>query len=115
MRVLRGLAGLLDWPDFQPLEKAVAQVDPAVYVQYEGQYQNANFPDYGAVIVKQGNRLFLEELPDGLRYELYPTSETAFFVLEWQEAITFVRDNDGHVEAVMVGDYERLNRTEQGP
>jgi CubicO group peptidase (beta-lactamase class C family) len=111
LEVLRGLAGLFHWPDFQPKEKAVAQVDPAIYVQFEGQYQNANFPDYGVVIVKQGHHLFIEGGPDGLRCELYPISKTAFYALDWQEAITFVRDADGNVKAVRVGDYERLNRT----
>ncbi len=111
LEVLRGLAGLLNWPDFHTKEKAVAQVDPAIYVQYQGQYQNAKFPDNGVVIVKQGNRLFIEGGPDGLRCELYPISKTAFYALEWQEAITFVRDADGNVKTVKVGGCERLNRT----
>jgi hypothetical protein len=92
-------------------EKAVAQVDPAITVQYEGQYQNASFPDDGVVIVKQGQRLFVERGTDGLRCELHPISKTVFYVLEWQEALTFVRDSDGHAKTVKVGNCERLNRT----
>jgi hypothetical protein len=52
----------------------------------------------------------MEDLGGGPRYELYPESETDFFYLEQQEEITFVRDSDGDVEAVMVGGYWRLER-----
>lgn len=108
--VMRGLAKVFGWPGFQPSEKTVARVDPAVYVQYEGRYQYADYPDYGAAVFKQGDRLFFEDVPDGLRYQLYPASETAFFALELQEEITFVQDADGNVEAMMVGAYTRLER-----
>jgi hypothetical protein len=111
LEVLRGLAGLLGWPDFRTNEKAVAQIDPAVLEEYEGQYQYADYPEFGAVVTREGDLLVLQETPDGLRYELYPESETTFFALERFEALTFVRDADGNVEAVMIGDYERLSRT----
>lgn len=111
LEVMRALSKVFGWLGFEPLEKTVAQVDPAVLNDYEGSYQYVDAPEYGAVITKEGDLLVLQETPDGLCYELYPESETAFFALERQEAITFVRDNDGYVEAVMIGDYERLNRT----
>jgi CubicO group peptidase (beta-lactamase class C family) len=111
LEVMRALSKVFGWLGFEPLEKTVAQVDPAVLNDYEGSYQHVDAPEYGAVITKEGDLLVLQETPDGLCYELYPESETAFFALERQEAITFVRDNDGYVEAVMIGDYERLNRT----
>lgn len=106
--VMRGLAAVFGWPGFQPLQKTLARVDPAVYARYQGQYQYADEPDYGAVIVKEGDRLFFGDLPDGLRYELYPASEATFFSLEQQQEITFVSDAGGNVEAVMIGEHERL-------
>ena len=112
LEVMHGLATLFDWPDFQPLEKAVAQVDPGVLNQYQGIYQNADEPGFSAVVTKEDDLLIIQETPDGPRYELYPESETAFFALERRETITFVRDDIGYVEALMIGDYERLNRTE---
>jgi CubicO group peptidase (beta-lactamase class C family) len=110
LEVMRALSKVFGWLGFAPLEKTVAKVDPAVLSVYEGSYQHVDAPEYGAVITKEDDALVLHETPDGLRYELYPESETAFFALERHEMITFVRDNDGHVEAVMIGDYERLNR-----
>jgi hypothetical protein len=112
LEVLRGLAGVLGWPDFRSKEEAVAQVDPASYGPYEGQYQHANFPDCDLAIVKQGDRLFVEGGLDGRRCELYPISKTVFYALEWQEAITFVMDADGPAKAVKIGNCERLKRTE---
>jgi CubicO group peptidase (beta-lactamase class C family) len=111
LEVLRALSKVFGWLGFEPLEKAVAQVDPAVLKEYEGSYQYADYPEFGASVAKEGDLLVIQETPDGLRYELYPESETTFFALERFEAITFVRDADGNVEAVMIGDYERLNRT----
>jgi hypothetical protein len=114
LEVLRGMADLLGWTDFQPLDKAVAQIDPAVLEEYQGNYQYADYPEFGAIVTKEDGLLFLQETPIGLRYELYPESETTFFALERFEAITFVRDADGGVEAVMIGNHERLNRTGSG-
>jgi CubicO group peptidase (beta-lactamase class C family) len=110
LEVLRGLAGILNWPDFKSQEKAVAHVDPALLEEYEGRYRYADFPQFGAMVTKQGDRLVFQETPGGLRYTLYPESETTFFACERYEAIHFVRDGKGQVEAVMIGNYERLNR-----
>jgi len=108
--VMRGLARVYGWPGFQPATRAVAQIDPAVYARYEGRYRYTEEPDWGAVVVREGDRLFWQDLPDGLRCELYPESETVFFSLERQQRITFVRDPDGSVETVLFGEYERLER-----
>ena len=110
LEMLRGLAKILGWSGFEQMEKAVAQVDPAIYAPYEGRYQPADYPDYSAVIVREGDRLFWEEMPDGMRYELYPESDTTFFACERWEQITFVTDAGGAVEAMMVGEHERLER-----
>jgi CubicO group peptidase (beta-lactamase class C family) len=110
LEVLRGLAGAWGWTGFEPLEKTVAQVDPALYARYQGQYQPADVPEYVVRVVREGSRLFWEEVADRMRYELYPASDTSFFSLERREPITFVQDAGGHVEAVMVGEGWRLER-----
>jgi CubicO group peptidase (beta-lactamase class C family) len=110
LEMLRGLAKTLGWSGFEQMEKAVAQVDPAIYARYESRYQPADYPDYSAVIAREGDRLFWEEMPGGMRYELYPESDTTFFACERWEQITFVTDAGGAVEAMMVGEHERLER-----
>jgi hypothetical protein len=49
-------------------------------------------------------------VPDGLRYELYPESETVVFSLERQQRITLVQDADGSVEKVLFGEYKQLEQ-----
>jgi hypothetical protein len=90
----------------------VAQIDPAAYTRYEGKYQFVDYPDYGVAIVREDDRLFLEETPDGMRYELYPESDTTFFCCERWEQITFVTGAAGTVEAMMFGEHERLERVD---
>ncbi|MFN2219733.1 MAG: serine hydrolase [Anaerolineae bacterium] len=110
LEMLRGLAKVLGWSGFEQMEKSIAQVDPAVYARYEGRYRYVEYPEYGAVIAREGDRLVWEEVPDGMRYELYPESDTRFFACERWEPITFVGGAGGAVEAMMVGEGERLER-----
>jgi len=108
--VMRGLARVFGWPGFQPVTRAVAQIDPTVYGLYEGHYRFTEEPDWGAIIAQEGDRLFWEDVPDGLCFELYPESETVFFSLERPQRITFVRDFGGSVETVLFGGHEQLER-----
>jgi hypothetical protein len=110
LEMLRGLAKVLGWSGFEQMEKAVAQVDPAIYARYEGRYRYIEYPDYSAVIGREGDRLFWEEVEDGMRYELYPESDTTFFACERWEPITFVTGAGGAVEEMRVGQEERLER-----
>jgi len=107
---LRGLARVCGWPGFQREIKTIAHVDPAVYARYEGRYRFAEAPDWGAAVVRENDHLVWQELPAGLRYELYPESETVFFSLESPQRVTFVRAPDGSVTTVLFGEYERLER-----
>jgi hypothetical protein len=108
--VLRGLARVYGWPGYRPATKTVAQVDPALYARYVGRYRYTEAPDWGAVVVREGDRLFWQDTPGGLCCELFPESATAFFTLEHGQGITFVQEPDGSVETVLVGEYERLER-----
>jgi hypothetical protein len=80
------------------------------YAQYEGRYRHADQTDYSAAIVKEGERLTMQGMPDGVRYALYPASETTFFCLKMSEQIAFARAGDGHVEAMTIGEHWRLER-----
>jgi len=108
--VMRGLASVYGWPGFESAEKAIAQVDTAVYAQYVGQYRSADYPAFGAVIDQEGDRLFWQDVPVGMRSEMYPGSDAAFFILEQAGDITFARNAKGNVEAVMFGKDWRLER-----
>jgi CubicO group peptidase (beta-lactamase class C family) len=108
--VMRALAKVFGWPGFQAVEKSVAQVDTAVFTQYEGKYRYAEYPDFGVEIIKDGEHLFLQESEGGIRFQLYPESEIDFFCLPRSEEITFIKNAEGKIETMLIGEYSHLER-----
>jgi hypothetical protein len=39
MEILRSIAAEYQWPDYHPGERVIAQLDPAVYDAYVGEYE----------------------------------------------------------------------------
>jgi CubicO group peptidase (beta-lactamase class C family) len=108
--VMRALAKVFGWPGFQPGEKSLVQVDTTVFAQLEGQYRYIDEPDYGVEITNDGEHLFLKESQDGMRFRLYPESETDFFCLPRSEEITFIKNPKGKVDTLLIGEYSQLER-----
>ena len=93
--ILRAIAREYGWPDYQPTEKTVADVNPAVYRSYVGEY-DAN--GIRATISTDGEQLFAFASPLGpQRVRLYPSAEDRFFLLDQDVDLTFVKDTQGHV------------------
>ena len=95
------------------MEKTLAQVDPDVYDAYIGHYQFVDEPDYGILITRLGDRLFKQDLPDGRRVELWPESETKYFIVENGATMTFFWDATGSVNALKLGWGEKLIKISQ--
>ena len=74
-------------------------VDPAVYDDYVGQYQVT--PTFIITITKENNRLLGQGTAQP-RFELFPESETKFFLKAVQAKITFVKDSKGNVIKLIV-------------
>lgn len=110
MEVVRGIAHIFGWPDFRPTEKSIAQINPNIYTQYEGEYRDVDFPDRGAVITRENERLFMQTLPDGVRYELYAESETQYFMVEREQPIAFVKNDDDKVNTLMFDSQWQMER-----
>jgi len=71
--------------------KETAAVGPEVYDEYAGHYRDEERrPDLLFVVRNEGGRLTLE--CTGQKVELFPESETAFFVKQFYGEATFVRD-----------------------
>jgi CubicO group peptidase (beta-lactamase class C family) len=111
LEIVRGIARVYDWPDFHLQEKALAHVAPGIYDAYAGQYQYVDYPDYGILVTRQGERLFMRGLPEGRSVELWPESETHYFVVESGAGMTFLRDAAGEVHEVEMGEGEKLKRS----
>jgi hypothetical protein len=77
-----------------PAAPVVVEVDPAIYATYAGEYQIA--PDFSLVISVEGDKLIVT--PTGQDpAELFPESETRFFVTVIDAQVEFQRDAAGQV------------------
>jgi CubicO group peptidase (beta-lactamase class C family) len=110
MEIVRGIARVFGWPNFQPAEKTVCPVDPGLYDKYEGDYRFVDFPALGARIHRVKERLVMESLPDGVFYDLHPESETRYFSEEQEETFDFVEDVDGRVNTLAIDARWKMER-----
>jgi CubicO group peptidase (beta-lactamase class C family) len=77
----------------------VVRVNPVVYDDYVGQYQVT--PTFIITVTKENNRLFGQGTAQP-RFELFPESETKFFLKAVRAKITFVKDSKGNVIKLIV-------------
>jgi D-alanyl-D-alanine carboxypeptidase len=77
-----------------PAERAVAKVDPALYDAYAGEYELA--PGFILTVTREGDRLMTQATGQA-KVEVFPSSETEFFLKVVDAQITFVRGPDGTV------------------
>ncbi len=76
--------------------KEVTTVGPEIYDEYAGHYRDdERRPDLLFVVRNEGGRLTLECV--GQKVELFPESETTFFVKQFYDEVIFVRGAAGHV------------------
>lgn len=99
--VLRSIAREYGWPDYHPVEKAVAQLDPAVYSRYAGDYEG---PLAGKVFAStEQGRFFVEAKALGLgKTELFPESEAQFFATSTNLSVGFGKDPAGSVVEMVI-------------
>lgn len=80
-----------------PQERQAVQLDPAVYDAYAGQYEVA--PGLVLTVTREGDHLFAQ--PTGQsKVEIFPESETKFFLKVVNAQLEFVRGEDGKATAV---------------
>jgi CubicO group peptidase (beta-lactamase class C family) len=93
--VARDLAAIAFGEKYEvPVERVVAKVDPKIYDAYVGDYELA--PDLVIAVTREGDGLMAQ--PTGQRKaELFPTSETNFFLKVVRAEVTFVKDAQGRV------------------
>lgn len=101
--ILRSLSAEYGWKDFKPREKAVAGISQKIYESYVGTYQ---FNQARKIkIMKEGSRLFADPIyvvPSGsARCEIYPESETEFFMTQTDQIITFTKNSEGKITGLI--------------
>lgn len=85
-----------------PSERKAVKVDPALFDAYVGTYELQ--PGFEVVVTREGDRIFAQ--PTGqVKRELFPESETKFFLKEVDAQLVFVRgdgDDGGRAESAVL-------------
>lgn len=76
--------------------REVVVVDPRSYDEFVGQYRDDSRPDLEIVVRNEAGRLTIECV--GQKVELFPTSETNYFIKQFYGEVSFHRDSEGKVD-----------------
>lgn len=82
-----------------PERPAEAEIDKAVYAEYEGRYQLAK--GVLVAVTREDSRLFIQVTGQG-RVEVFPESVTRFFLKAVEAQVTFGRDDGGAVDHLVI-------------
>ena len=87
---------LFEYATLEKCLKEVVSVDPYLYDCYAGNYRDDRRPDLEIIIRNEAGRLTAECA--GQKVELFPTSDTSFFVKQFYGEATFVRPDGGRCD-----------------
>ena len=76
--------------------REVVAVDPQRYDEFVGQYRDDSRPDLEITVRNEAGRLTIECA--GQKVELFPTSETNYFVKQFYAEVSFHRDEQGKID-----------------
>jgi CubicO group peptidase (beta-lactamase class C family) len=82
-----------------PAARTAAKVDPALYDAYVGDYELA--PGFVLTVTREGDRL-MTQATGQQKVEVFPSSETEFFLRVVDAQITFVRGPEGKVDQLVL-------------
>jgi uncharacterized protein DUF3471/copper type II ascorbate-dependent monooxygenase-like protein len=97
--------GFLDYTAERP--QNLAKVDPKVFDNYVGKYEFPNKSEY--FVTREGDRYF-GQAPKNPKRELFPVSDTRFFIPEVESQVTFVKDDKGSVVELIYDQNETQRR-----
>ena len=80
-------------------ERQAVKVDPALYDAYVGEYELA--PTFSIIVTREGDQIFGQATGQP-RFELFPESETRFFLKVVDAQVDFVRGADGKVTSLVL-------------
>jgi predicted esterase len=83
----------------QKQERKVVKVKPKLLDAYVGQYELQ--PNFTLTITREGDKLF-GQAPGQPKVEMYPVSDTDFFVREVDAEMSFVKDDKGQVNQMIL-------------
>ncbi len=80
-------------------EEAPVKIDPAIYDAYAGEFELA--PNAIITVTKEGEQLFVQ-LTGQPKFEIFPRSETEFFLTVVRADIKFLKESDGKVASLVL-------------
>jgi CubicO group peptidase (beta-lactamase class C family) len=104
--IVATVAAEYGWPILQPIERAVAHVDPAVIQELVGRY---DIPGLGIVQITAGDNRLIVMLPGDEHVELMPESADVFFDRDNGTRVTVIREGGKTVALEVRG--QRAPRT----
>jgi hypothetical protein len=99
------MMGFLDYTAEKP--QNLAKVEAKVFDAYVGKYEFPNKSEY--VVTREGDRFF-GQAPKNPKRELFPVSDTKFFIPEVESQVTFVKDEKGNVVELLYDQNENQRR-----
>lgn len=86
--------------EFHQTKPAEVKIDPRKFDELVGQYAFAESPDLVLSFFREGDKFFVQATNQG-RIEIFPASETKFFVKIFDADATFTRDASGKVTGLV--------------
>lgn len=75
------------------------KIDPAIFDRYAGEYAADSRPGFVISFTREGDRFF-SQASSQTRVEIFPSSDSDFFLKVVDAQVTFQRESDGSVEIV---------------
>lgn len=97
--VMRSIATVYHWPDFQPKVRATVTVDPKILATYVGTYELR--PNFDLAVTLQDGHLMTQATGQS-GFSMLAESETKFFPAAFDGEIEFVKDAQGNVSSLML-------------
>lgn len=76
------------------------KTNPQTFDQFVGQYADAGNPDFIFSFFREGDK-FYGQATDQDRFEIFPSSETSFFLKAFNGQVDFIRDAGGKVVSII--------------
>lgn len=97
--IMGSIATEYKWSDFQPVERALVKVSPAVLARYVGTYQLA--PGFDMHVTLEGDQLMTQATGQD-KIPVFPESETKFFPKAVDAELEFFPNDKGEVSYMVL-------------
>ncbi len=97
--VMRSIAMVYHWPDFQPKVRTAVKVDEKILDTYVGTYELR--PNFDLVVTVKDGQLITQATGQGT-VPMLAESETKFFPTRFEAEIDFVKDDQGKVTGIVL-------------